>query len=261
MRRILGPFLSCLLICGCGGKGGDSTAESTRTWNGEVQVYGTLRGMFHAGQTGAQVTLDTVLPNPDLYAVGALADLSGEITVIAGSAYLSYPEGADSTRTEMLSASGAGAALLVTAEVPRWRTVTAREPIRFEALDEAIGKLAVSAGMSPDARFPFLMEGDFENLQWHVIDGKRLAAGETSHQDHLQAAVQVARQRASARLVGFYSQNDQGVFTHMGSRTHLHCVLEGPLAAGHVDHVDIPAGTKVKFPEGGNSSAGAHRSP
>ena len=36
----------------------------------------------------------------------------------------------------------------------------------------------------------------------------------------------------------------------MGAKTHVHCVLEQPLATGHVDHVDIPAGTTVKFPAG-----------
>ena len=259
MQRFPSAVLSLLLILTCGRRGDDSTAEATRPWDGELRVYGSLRAMLHEGQTDAQVTLDTLLPNPDLYAVGALAGLSGEITVIGGNAYLSYPEG-EGTRTEMLSASGAGAALLVAAEVPRWHTVTTREPIRFEELDEAIGKLAASAGMSLDARFPFLVEGDFEDLQWHVIDGTRLPAGETSHQDHLEAAVQAARPRASARLVGFYSQRDAGVFTHMGSKTHLHCVLEGPLAAGHVDHVDVPAGATVKFPEGADSPARTRRS-
>jgi hypothetical protein len=66
MQRILITILACLLlVCAVNG--------------GEVQVHSALRAMFHEGQTGTMVTLDTMLPNPDLYAVGALADLSKQL--------------------------------------------------------------------------------------------------------------------------------------------------------------------------------------
>ncbi len=108
--------------------------------------------------------------------------------------------------------------------------------------------------MSLDARFPFFLEGEFEDLRWHVIDGCRLADGGTSHQDDLAASIQTGRDRASATLVGFYSAGDQGVFMHMGSKTRVHCVLETPRATGPVDHVIIAAGTRIGFPALGDPS-------
>jgi acetolactate decarboxylase len=102
--------------------------------------------------------------------------------------------------------------------------------------------------LSLEGRLPFLVEGDFEELQWHVIDGRRLSGNETSHRDHLKAAVRHTSVRATGTLVGFYSPNDQGVFTHMGSKTHVHCVVGEPVGAGHVDHVDLPAGVTFKLP-------------
>lgn len=250
MHRILITILPWVLL-GCAASGGDATASKNRSWNGGVQVRGALRAMFHEGQTGAMVTLDKMLPNPDLYAVGALADLSGEITIVGGKVFLAYPQGSDETRTETTSRSDAGATLLVAADVPAWHGVSTEKAIRFEELDDEIGRLATIAGMSLEARFPFLLQGDFEDLQWHVIDGRRLSDGGTSHEDHLAAAVKGKQDRASATLVGFYSSRDQGVFTHMGSKTHIHCVVDDPLSTGHVDHVVIPAGTTVKFPAGG----------
>ncbi len=203
--------------------------------------------MLHEGQIGANVALDTLLPDPDLYALGALAELSGEVTIVRGKVYLSYPEG-DTTRTEIPTRTNAAATLLVRSRVPAWRSVAIKRAIGFEDIDEEIAKLATEAGINLAARFPFLLEGDFEDLEWHVVDGRRLAAEGTSHQDHQSAAVNGRRDRVSAILVGFYSQSDQGVFTHMGSRTHIHCVLDKPLVTGHVDHVVIPAGTTVQFP-------------
>lgn len=248
IHRLLTLLLLCLLLPGCAPSGDDSAVSDAITRDDEVQVYGALRAMFHEGQTGSMVALDELLPNPDLYAVGALADLTGEVTVIQGKVYLSYPEGDDRARTEAPSRTSSGATLLVAAKVSAWSSHTTDRPIRFAELDEEIARLAAAAGMNLDERFPFLLRGHFEDLQWHVIDGSRLADGGTSHQDHLAAASKLGRERASGTLIGFYSLNDQGVFTHMGSTTHVHCVLDEPLAMGHVDHVVIPTGTTIEFP-------------
>ena len=247
-RCILTAILPTVLLLGCAACGGHPDEHDSHPWRGEVTVHGALRAMFHEGQIGTMATLDTMLPNPDLYAVGALADLAGEVTVVGGMVYLSYPEGAEETRTETSFESDAGVTLLVATEVPAWHSVRVEETIPFEQLDDTIAQLAASAGINVDERFPFLLIGEFEDLRWHVIDGSRLTAGGSSHEDHQAASVQVRLDRVSATLVGFYSDGDQGVFTHMGSRTHVHCVLDRPLSTGHVDHVSIPAGTTLKFP-------------
>ncbi len=240
--RLLALLLPCLVSLGCAASGGGGAS-----WDGEVQVHGALRAMFHQGETGKKVGMDALLPNPDLYALGALVDLSGEITVIGGKAYLSYPDG-DNARNEAPSHTDAGATLLVSAKVPSWSSHVTGKPIRFAELDREIGKLAAAAGMNLDRRFPFLMTGFFDDLQWHVIDGTRLKSGGTSHRDHLAAAVKLRSPRTRATLIGFYSKRDEGVFTHMGSATHVHCLIDEPLSTGHVDHVTIPAGTTVQFP-------------
>ena len=240
--------LAALLWCSLW-LGGCSATGDARAWDGRVEVHGALRAMFHEGRTGAEVRLDSLLPNPDLYGVGALSELSGEVTVIGGRAFLCSPAGEFGMRTETSLRPHAAAALFVAASVPSWLSFVTERAIPFEQLDEEIARLASAAGMSSDQRFPFLVEGAFENLEWHVIDGRRLQEGASSHTDHLAAAVHARRDRTRALLVGFYSKKDQGIFTHMGSSTHVHCVVEDPVSAGHVDHVDIPAGTTIRFPE------------
>jgi len=212
-----------------------------------VQVYGALRAVFHDGQTGASVSLNSILTGPDVYAVGALADLAGEATVLDGRAYLSYPEGG-TTRTETVFQTDAAATLLVVCRVPAWRAITIERRILFDELDVEIARIADSAGVGVDERLPFLLQGEFEDLQWHVVDGSRLTTRGGSHQDHLAVAVKARLDRGAATLVGFFSRKDQGVFTHLGSNTHIHCVIEEPVATGHVDHVIIPAGTIMKIP-------------
>lgn len=213
----------------------------------DIRVWGTLRAMFHEGRTGAAVSLATLLPDPHLFALGALAELAGEVTILAGSAHLAFPDG-DGARAEVETRSERAAALLVAARVPAWRSVRTEHAIAFADLDAAIARLAAEAGLPADARVPFLLEGEFTDLRWHVIDGRRLAGGANSPQDHLAASVRLHRTHARGTLLGFYSPFDQGVFTQRSARTHIHCVLADPPATGHVDHVVVPAGTTVRFP-------------
>jgi hypothetical protein len=253
---ILWRFLSALLMLSplaCTSSRDVPRPDDGARWDGVVTVHGELRAMMHEGRTAAAVALDTILPHPGRFAVGALADFSGEVTVLDGMAYLSRPDG-DSTRTDARTDS-AGAALLVSADVPRWQTVTLDRAIPFAQLDAEIARLGAAAGMPADGRYPFLVEGEFEDLRFHVVDGRRFTGRETTHEEHRSVSVQIAHARATATLIGFFSRQDHGVFTHMGSDTHVHVVVTPPLATGHVDHVVIAAGSRVKFPSMGRSEA------
>lgn len=235
MRLPLTALLPCLLF-------------SCNTAPNDLEVHGALKAMFQQGQTGTTVTLDTLLPNPNLYAVGALTELSGEITIIGGQTYLSYPQSDGTARAEAWTQSDAGATLLVSGEVDEWVHIVTPHAIPWEKFDYAITKLAAGAMLNLNGRWPFMLEGTFEDLEWHVIDGSRLKGGGTSHKDHLAASVQSKLDSTKAKLIGFYSPRDRAIFTHHDSTTHVHCVLEDPLATGHVDHVTIPKGTLVSFP-------------
>ena len=252
MRHRRPSILLTILLFLAGGTASGETGVRKPADSGTHVVgrYGSLRAMFHEGRTGARVSLKDLLPNENLYALGAIADLAGEITVLNGIAYLDRPTGNDSAQTEVTTESGEGAALLVTAEVGRWSEFITERPIAFAELEEAIERYAHDAGIDLGIPFPFLLEGDLQALRWHVIDGRRLKGGGDSHTDHLAAAVTFERKRTRATLLGFYSASDHGVFTHMGSKTHVHCVVEDPRSSGHVDHVVIPAGATLRFPDG-----------
>lgn len=219
-----------------------------RPAGGGLEIFGSLRAMFHEGAVGEVVDLAALLPDSGLYAVGALSALRGEVTVIAGQAMLSYPDGSGGVRSELPALPVAGAALLVAARVNAWRPVRLDEAVPYEQLDRIIGNLSARAGLPADRPFPFLIEGEVMDLRWHVIDGSKLADAGGSHQDHLRAAVTGSAAKTQALLIGFHSTGHHGVFTHMGSDTHIHCVIDEPFVTGHVDHVVLPAGTVVGFP-------------
>ncbi|MCA9728932.1 MAG: methyltransferase domain-containing protein [Candidatus Eisenbacteria bacterium] len=213
-----------------------------------VQVFGSMRAMIHERPTTPAAFLADLPAGADLYGIGALHGLAGEITIVAGRIGLSHPQSDTEERTVFETSSDAEADLLVTARVPAWRAVVLDRPLGFADLDEEIPHLLASLGLEPEGRIPFLIEGPFDRVQWHVIDGRRIPEGVTSHQAHRDAAVLLEREHASGVLVGFWSTHDEGVFTHMGSKTHIHCALSDPVSAGHLEDVVLPIGTVVKFP-------------
>jgi acetolactate decarboxylase len=214
---------------------------------GEVETHGALRAIFHENDTGAKVTLDDLLPDPQLYAVGALTDLAGEITILGGKTFLSRPDGKGAAETVMSQQSDASATLLVAVRVGEWVEMTISQDIPSSKLDDRIEALAKEHGWKGEKAFAFIVDGMLSEASWHIIDGSRLSRG-GSHEEHRQAGVIESREKTPAELIGFYSAHHQGVFTHMGSRTHVHCVVESPRSSGHLDSATILAGSRIAFP-------------
>jgi Alpha-acetolactate decarboxylase len=215
----------------------------------EIQTFGTLRAVVHEGDLGEKVKLSAVVARPHAYAVGALTGLHGEITVLDGRIWLARPGRPSASRSPTPEP---GATLMVATHVARWRSHRLPAPVAAGDIDAAVERIAGEAGVPADQPFPFLIEGGLVDLHWHVIDGSKMSAGggtASSHAQHLEMAERFSARRARGTLVGFFSKRHHGVFTHMGSNTHMHVVLPDRRASGHVDRVALPAGTVVKLPE------------
>src|SRR5687767_4532707 len=81
-----------------------------------VSSFGKLRTMVHEGDVTAKVKLGEVLSRPHAFAVGALAGLAGEVTVLDGVAWLARPAASgNGVRSRRATAEDhqQGAALLV----------------------------------------------------------------------------------------------------------------------------------------------------
>ncbi len=245
MGRHLFVIVLIGLLAAC--SGAEETPRGVRAGGG-LETFGSLQAMFHDDAVAEVVNLGALLPDSSLYAVGALSEMRGEVTVIAGQVYLSYPDGAGGVRSEIPAETEEGAALLVIARVKAWRSIKLERELAFADLDLLIGNLAAQAGLPADLPFPFLIQGEVLDLNWHVLDGDKFEGGGGSHALHMATAVKGFRERTQAVLFGFHSTVHHGVFTHMGADTHIHCIIEEPFVAGHVDHVVLPAGTMVGFP-------------
>jgi acetolactate decarboxylase len=211
----------------------------------EVRTWGTLREVVHEGLVGEKVSLPDVVA-PHVYAVGALAGLAGEIMALDGTAYVAQP-GGDAALVSIPS-QPMGATLLVAATVPAWRdAVLPAAAANAAALDDAVEAAARAAGLDPAKPFPFLIVGDVD-ASWHVLRGPVDGHAGGGHEAHMRNAVTGKVSGVRATLVGFFSLHHQGVFTHMGQRTHLHVITDDRKTMGHVDEIAVPAGVVLRLP-------------
>jgi acetolactate decarboxylase len=215
----------------------------------EIKTYGALRGIFHMGETGPQVKLSEVA-GPDVQGVGALSESRGEVTIVDGTFWLAYPDGKGGARVERTQQSDEQAMLLVTASNKQWRRVTLEEDIDDANLDAKLEAIAVAQGIDVTKPFPLRVEGPIANVKWHVLDGSKATAQPAkSHEDHMRMAVTGTVPQTEGTVVGFFSKQHHGVFTHMGSNSHLHVVLAKEGISGHVDGITLKKGAALLLPQ------------
>ena len=212
----------------------------------EVQVWGSLPGMHKRGEIDALVTLDTLLPAENAFAIGARAGLLGEITVADGTAYIARTAGTQEVSYAKGRAMDDGACLLVWAEVPRWQVQTIERAVPIAELGDYLAEK-----IGHDGPTPFRIVGLFKELNWHVVDGPTAPGIEASCEAHSAAGIQSQADGAlNAQLVGFWSTRHKAIFPRHGSLHHTHVVVSGAeRRTGHVDGGVIPAGCMLLLPE------------
>lgn len=237
-----------LALAGCGGSAGPGAGGTGQQLGPGVHHWGALHAIMAENDTAAVVTLDALTPDSTLHAVGAVAGLRGEISVLGGEVWIATPGDGDVATSTVADSSAASATLLVAARVPGWQEIAIDEAIPFDSLDARIAALAARAGVDLAQPFPFVIEGPMSALEWHVVDGRRLAEGAVGHAAHLAAAVRRRLDHVAAGLVGFHSTAHEGVWTHHGAFTHVHAVIPAARASGHVDHVVVEPGATLRVP-------------
>lgn len=214
----------------------------------EVRVWGSLRAIMHEGKTEPRIPIATASTH-GTYGVGALSELRGEVTIVDGLAWVSYPNDDGSIRVQRdASASNESATLLATARVTDWLGVPLSHDIGPETFDDAIEAIARANGIDVDKPFPLRVDGRLSDVKWHVVDGRKRSASGDPHDDHTRNAASGTLVDGQGMLVGFFSKHHQGVFTHMGQHTHFHVLTADHRIMGHADSVVIRAGSTLELP-------------
>lgn len=232
-------FLLLFFFSGC------SVQESEPSW-GYVQYVGALKNMMHKGDLSSNISLHELKDKKNLYALGAMTNLKGEIQIFDGIASNSLVD-ADSLVID--NSFDKEATLLVYTQVGDWDSIQIPPAVVSRRdLEKFIAQEAKKNGINTEAPFPFLLDGIFKSIEWHVINWKE-GDTEHSHEKHIKSGVYGSLQATSAQILGFYSTKHKGVFTHHTTDTHIHFKLDNQKISGHVDNLELSNDVVLKLPK------------
>lgn len=237
INKISFATLILFLIISC-----DKKVEKTTSIN--VQYSGALRNIM-SGNISSTISLDSLSKKKNLYALGAIENLKGEIQIFNSNASNSF---VNDSILEINDSFNTKAALFVYAKVNDWETFQLKSITTKNDLEEKIFETAKSYGIDIEKPFPFLIEGQITSLEWHVINWKD---GDTihSHKKHKESGLYGTLNNIDTKIIGFYSTKHKAIFTHHTTNMHMHFKTEDGLIAGHIDDLKLKNEVTLKLPK------------
>ena len=211
-----------------------------------LRSFGNFKRMVHQRNSAGVVKLNGLVNNKGVYALGAIAGGLGEITVINGEVWLDY--GSDGPGNSVHQPGAESAVLMVMATVKAWHQLELPAAMSFPELQAFVLLAAENLNLDIKKPFAFQVNGVFSRLDMHVIDGINSDFGGHGR-GHLYKMHPFTRQHQPAAVIGFYSADQQGVYTHMGSSWHLHGVLADDDIGGHVESLVVEQGSLLLLPK------------
>jgi acetolactate decarboxylase len=223
---------------------------------GLVEYVGAQQHIFATGRATPAIDLQSLEGRPGLFAVGPVAALDGEITVLDSRPYVSKVRGGAYVVDHTY---GHGAVFLVWAERTTWRDVAIAPTVRgYRDLQEYVRSKAAATGIDVAQPFPFLLSGTAAEIRWHINVDRT--------EGQLITPALFANSKASYVLtneavdvVGFYSEGHPGVFisqyapaitpeSGVKNAIHIHVVSRASTATGHIDDLALGPDMVLRLP-------------
>ena len=213
---------------------------ATKSWC--VEWFGS-EGDFVAGGKRQPMPLACLSGLENLYAIGALEQRPGEVSIFDSVPFVSEvwnpTETIDSNRVYR-------AEFLIYTIVEYWHRASIWQSINCEEeLEAALLPRAVVEGISIDEPFPFLLYGHAARAA-----GRFFCDPDRQHGPDLSEKVQsrFSIEKESIEIIGFYSMNHRGILTPSDSSLHMHLRTMDNRISGHLESVQWDQGFMVELP-------------
>jgi acetolactate decarboxylase len=211
----------------------------------EVKTVSEMRKVMMGEDLSTHLLWDSI-PHKHLFGISPLGRIEGEITIIDGKFYSSKVNKKGEIKVDTNWKSKAPFAVF--AHVEKWKSIEVELLINNEnELQDAIEKIAKENGYDLNTAFPFRIMGNFEKVDFHIIS-KPKKEKTHNHDLHDKAKKRFSLINTSGELLGFYSQNHIGVFTHKGHFIHTHFIDHQKKNMGHLDDITINQKITILLP-------------
>ena len=216
-------FLSILFL-GC-----NSTNEKTS----EFHITGKMKDVMWKGKLGPSIQLDTIKNTKGLYGLGPVSYLTGELVINDGQTYVSRVT-SDTTmlveKTNKISAP-----FFVYANNSDWNIIDLPKNIQsIPELESFISKRAERLKKP----FAFKLKGIIDSAKIHIQNLPKGSIVRSPKEAHV-GQINYNLEEEDCTIIGFYSENHQGIFTHHDSYLHMHLLTNDEEKMGHLDEVNF----------------------
>lgn len=224
-----------LLILSIGIISCNSTKKDSSTGENynDVKVVGAMKDVMWKGELESSIDLDTISNRKGLYGLGPQSFLTGELLINDGQSYVSKVT-SDSTMIVEKN-FGVSAPFFVYANVDEWEEIKLPANIRtMNDLENFIEENTTEY----ERPFAFKLNGKVANTIIHILDlpeGNKVSSPEEAHQGQINYKLK----NENAEIVGFFSTEHKGIFTHHDSFLHMHLITENESKMGHIDELEI----------------------
>ena len=222
-------FCTCLVL-GC--KDAQDKSKSERI-EPEVKVVGSLRNVMQLGILDDKIDLDTITGRSGLYGLGPDSHLGGELLVLDGRSFVSRI--ASDSMLRVHESYEVSAPFFVYTTVHEWIESDLPDSVKnIKDLERHLDSVTAE----PKRPFAFKLTGKVAYTDFHVQNlpkGIQVSSPEEAH----QGQTNYTAKDKEVIILGFFSVDHQGVFTHHDSFVHMHLLTKDEKMMGHLDKLEI----------------------
>ena len=208
----------------------------------DIKIAGVMKDVVWKGEMGDNINLDSISNKKGLYGLGPLTHLTGELLINDEKSYLSKVV-SDSTMNVEKSFD-VSAPFFVYANVTEWNKIDLPSNIKSIPELEQFMDEKTSEYKRP---FAFKLKGEVLKAIIHIQNlpkGAKVSSPQEAH----QGQVDYELNNEEAEIVGFFSTEHQGIFTHHDSFVHMHLITKNESKMGHLDEAEF-GGMKLFLPK------------
>jgi len=251
ISRKLGVITLCLTLAASAALAFAATKE------GLVEYIGAQKQIFATGKAEPVIHLSELADRKNLFAIGPVEGLDGEITIFDSKANVSQVRGDD---YQVDHSFNHGAIFLVWSEQEKWsREIAVPETVQsYPDLQNFVREQAKSAGVNTDKPFPFRLSGTPRTVNWH-INVNRSEGQAISKAIFAKSKAAYLLKNEPVEIIGFYSETHPGVFISQyapaippdsGKKNaiHMHLIAKDGKATGHIDDLSLRGTMVLRLP-------------
>ena len=231
IKRLISGLLIVVLI-NCNATQKEKNTDENETYP-DVKIVGAMKNVMWKGELGSSIDLDTISDKIGLYGLGPVSYLTGELLLNNGKSYVSKVT-ADSTMT-IVKTFDTSAPFFVYGNVSEWSEMELPSEVKsIQDLEKFID------GKTTEFKRPFTFKliGQVSSAIIHIQnlpEGTKVASPDEAHQGQTNYNIE----NEDAEIIGFFSTEHKGVFTHHDSFSHMHLITKNESKMGHLDELEI----------------------